>query len=33
MTNSNSGGTILYDIVERVAAAYGWDVNDKPVPR
>ena len=33
MTNSNSGGAILRDIVERVAAAYEWDSRDKPVPR
>lgn len=33
MTNSNSGGAILYDVVDRVAAAYAWDSRDQPVPR
>lgn len=33
MTNSDSGGALIREIQERVAAAYGWDSLDKPVPR
>ncbi|HEX2339352.1 MAG TPA: serine hydrolase domain-containing protein [Vicinamibacterales bacterium] len=33
MTNSDSGGAILGEIESRVAAAYGWDLLDKPIPR
>jgi CubicO group peptidase (beta-lactamase class C family) len=33
MTNSDSGGALLREIEARVAAAYGWDALDKPVPR
>ncbi len=33
MTNSDSGGAILREIENRVAAAYGWDSLDKAVPR
>ena len=30
MTNSDSGGAILREVEARVAAAYGWDLLDKP---
>ena len=33
MTNADSGGAVLNEIRDRVAAAYGWDTLDKPVPR
>jgi CubicO group peptidase (beta-lactamase class C family) len=33
MTNSDSGGPVIREIEARVAAAYGWDSLDKPVPR
>jgi CubicO group peptidase (beta-lactamase class C family) len=35
MTNSNSpgSGTLIHEIEARVAAAYGWDSLDKPIPR
>jgi CubicO group peptidase (beta-lactamase class C family) len=33
MTNADSGGAVLGEIRNRVAAAYGWDSLDKPVPR
>jgi CubicO group peptidase (beta-lactamase class C family) len=33
MTNANSGGELIEDLLDRVAAAYEWDVRDKPVPR
>jgi CubicO group peptidase (beta-lactamase class C family) len=33
MTNSDSGGAILSQIEQRVAAAYNWDTLDKAVPR
>jgi CubicO group peptidase (beta-lactamase class C family) len=33
MTNSDSGGAMLGEIEARVAAAYGWDSLDKPIPR
>lgn len=33
MTNADSGGAVLNEIRNRVAAAYGWDSLDKPVPR
>jgi CubicO group peptidase (beta-lactamase class C family) len=33
MTNADSGGAILGEIRNRVAAAYNWDSLDKPVPR
>lgn len=33
MTNGDSGQTVTAEIVERVAAAYGWDILDKPTLR
>ncbi len=33
MTNSDSGGRLLAELTERVAAAYKWDTIDKPLPR
>jgi CubicO group peptidase (beta-lactamase class C family) len=33
MTNADSGGVVLNEIRNRVAAAYNWDSLDKPVPR
>jgi CubicO group peptidase (beta-lactamase class C family) len=33
MTNSDSGGRLNAEIEARIAAAYGWDSLDKPVPR
>jgi hypothetical protein len=33
MTNADSGGQIVQEIVGRVAAAYKWDTLDKPLPR
>ena len=33
MTNGDSGGRVIDEIEARVAAAYGWDSLDKPVPR
>ena len=33
MTNADSGGAVVNEIRDRVAAAYGWDTLDKPVPR
>jgi CubicO group peptidase (beta-lactamase class C family) len=33
MTNADSGGAVVGEIRNRVAAAYNWDSLDKPVPR
>jgi hypothetical protein len=33
MTNADSGGVVVNEIWNRVAAAYNWDSLDKPVPR
>jgi CubicO group peptidase (beta-lactamase class C family) len=33
MTNADSGGVVISEIRNRVAAAYNWDSLDKPVPR
>ncbi len=33
MTNGDNGGSVINEIRARVAAAYGWDSLDKPVPR
>jgi len=33
MTNSDSGGRLLAEVQQRVAAAYQWDSLDKPLRR
>jgi CubicO group peptidase (beta-lactamase class C family) len=33
LTNSDSGTSVITEIEARVAAAYGWDSLDKPLPR
>lgn len=33
MTNADSGGVVVNEIRNRLAAAYNWDSLDKPVPR
>jgi len=33
MTNADSGGAVIQEVIARVAAAYKWDSLDKPLPR
>jgi CubicO group peptidase (beta-lactamase class C family) len=33
MTNAGNGGAVITEIEARVAAAYGWDLLDRPLPR
>jgi CubicO group peptidase (beta-lactamase class C family) len=33
MTNGDNGNQVMTEVVERVAAAYEWDMLDKPLPR
>ncbi len=33
MTNGDNGGPVIKEIEDRIAAAYGWDSLDKPIPR
>lgn len=33
MTNGENGEAVFHEVEDRVAAAYGWDTLDKPVPR
>lgn len=33
MTNADSGGALLFEVVERLMRVYQWDILDKPVPR
>ncbi|MBC7894263.1 MAG: beta-lactamase family protein [Cytophagaceae bacterium] len=33
MTNGDNGGLVMREIESRVAAAYAWDMLDKPLPR
>lgn len=33
MTNGDNGSLLIREIEDRVAAAYGWDSLDKPIPR
>jgi CubicO group peptidase (beta-lactamase class C family) len=33
MTNSDSGGRLINELQQRIAAAYKWDALDKPLPR
>jgi hypothetical protein len=33
MTNGDNGGQVITEVVARVAAAYQWDMLDKPLQR
>ena len=33
MTNSDSGGALMSDLMRRIQQAYKWDVFDTPIPR
>ena len=33
MTNGTSGSHVLSEVAPRIAAAYKWDSQDKPIPR
>jgi hypothetical protein len=33
LTNGDNGGPLIGEIEARVAAAYNWDLLDKPLPR
>ena len=33
MTNGDAGGRLIAEVEARIAAAYGWDSLDKPIPR
>ena len=33
MSNADSGGRLIGELQQRIAAAYKWDTLDKPLPR